>query len=113
LTVPMLSLSRFTSSVEVRSWCVPFNLSSTWFTWTFLMAYSEIKLKSSGDKGSPWFRSSWIGELSEKCLIYSYFQNIFKMMAFIYRHLICFSPKNISTHSVLVFQTIPCEDGAP
>jgi hypothetical protein len=35
----------------------------TWFPWTFLMAYSKAKLKSSGDKASPCFRPFWIGKL--------------------------------------------------
>jgi hypothetical protein len=32
------------------------------------MAYSKAKLKSSGDRTSPWFRPFWIGKLSDKCL---------------------------------------------
>jgi hypothetical protein len=32
------------------------------------MAYSKAKLKSSGDKSSPYFRPFWIGKLSEKYL---------------------------------------------
>jgi hypothetical protein len=32
------------------------------------MAYSKAKLKSSGDKVSPYFRPFWIGRLSNKCL---------------------------------------------
>jgi hypothetical protein len=32
------------------------------------MAYSKAKLKSSGDRASPYFRPFWIGKLSEKCL---------------------------------------------
>jgi hypothetical protein len=41
----------------------PFNVSPTWFPWTFLMAYSKAKLKSSGDKASSCFRPFWIGQL--------------------------------------------------
>jgi hypothetical protein len=47
--VSVLSPRRFTSAYT-SSWCVPFNFSRTWFSWTFLMAYSKAKLKSSGDK---------------------------------------------------------------
>jgi hypothetical protein len=36
-------------------------ISPTWFSWTFLMAYSKAKLKRSGDKASPCFRPFWIG----------------------------------------------------
>jgi hypothetical protein len=32
------------------------------------MAYSKAKLKSSGNKASPYFRPFWIGKLSYKCL---------------------------------------------
>jgi hypothetical protein len=32
------------------------------------MAYSKAKLKSGGDRASPYFRSFWIGKLSDKCL---------------------------------------------
>jgi hypothetical protein len=32
------------------------------------MAYPKVKLKSSGDKTSPYFKSFWIGKLSDKCL---------------------------------------------
>jgi hypothetical protein len=39
--VPMSSPSRSTSSAWSSSWCVPFNFSPTWFSWTFLMAYSK------------------------------------------------------------------------
>jgi hypothetical protein len=42
--VSMLSPSRFTSSAETSSWCVPVNFSPAWFSWTFLMAYSEVML---------------------------------------------------------------------
>jgi hypothetical protein len=61
--VSMLSPSRFTSLVYARSRCVPFNFSPTWFSWTFLMAYSNAKLKTSGDRASPCFRQFWIGKL--------------------------------------------------
>jgi hypothetical protein len=30
----MLSPNRFTSSVQTRSWCFPFNFSPIWFSWT-------------------------------------------------------------------------------
>jgi hypothetical protein len=33
------------------------------------MAYTKTKLKSSGDKGFPYFRPFLIGKLSEKCLL--------------------------------------------
>jgi hypothetical protein len=33
------------------------------------MAYSKAKLKSSGDKASPSFRTFWIGKLSERYVI--------------------------------------------
>jgi len=36
----------------------------SWFSWTFLMAYSKAKLKSSGDKTSPCFRPFWIWNAS-------------------------------------------------
>jgi hypothetical protein len=32
------------------------------------MAYSKAKMKISGDKVSPYFRSFWIRKLSDKCL---------------------------------------------
>jgi hypothetical protein len=32
------------------------------------MAYSKVKLKSSGDRASPCFRPFWIRKLSDKCL---------------------------------------------
>jgi hypothetical protein len=32
------------------------------------MAYAKVKLKSSGDKASPYFRPFWIGKLSDKTL---------------------------------------------
>jgi hypothetical protein len=35
---------------------VPFSSSTSLFSWTFLMAYSEAKLKSSGNEASPCFR---------------------------------------------------------
>jgi hypothetical protein len=38
------------------------------FFWTFLIAYSKVKLKSSGDEASPCFRPYCIGKLSGKCL---------------------------------------------
>jgi hypothetical protein len=41
--VSMLSPNRFTSSALTSSWCVPFNFSPTWFSWTFLMAYYKAK----------------------------------------------------------------------
>jgi hypothetical protein len=59
--VSILSPGRFTSSAQTKSWCVPFNFSPTWFSWTFLMAYS------SGYKASPCFRPFWIGK-SDRCL---------------------------------------------
>jgi hypothetical protein len=34
----------------------PFNLQPTWFSWTFLMAHSKAKLKSSVDKAYLCFR---------------------------------------------------------
>jgi hypothetical protein len=43
------------SSAMTRSWCVPFNSSPFLFSWTFLMAYSKAKLKSSGDNASLYF----------------------------------------------------------
>jgi hypothetical protein len=33
------------------------------------MAHSQAKLKSSGDKVSPYFRPFWKGKLSDKCLL--------------------------------------------
>jgi hypothetical protein len=48
----VLSPSRFLSSAQTSSWCVPFNFRPTWFSWTFLMAYYKAKLKSSGDKAT-------------------------------------------------------------
>jgi hypothetical protein len=32
------------------------------------MAYSTAKLKSSGDRATPYFRQFWIGKLSDKYL---------------------------------------------
>jgi hypothetical protein len=32
------------------------------------MAYSKAKLKSNGDKASPYFKPFWTGKLSDKCL---------------------------------------------
>jgi hypothetical protein len=55
----MLSPSRFMSLALARRSCVPFNFSPIWFSWTFLMAYYKVKLKSSGDKASPCFRPFW------------------------------------------------------
>jgi hypothetical protein len=66
--VSMLSTNRFTSSAWTSSWNIPLNFSLTWFLWTFLMAYSKVKLKSSGYKASPFFKSFWIGKLSDRCL---------------------------------------------
>jgi hypothetical protein len=60
----MLSPSRFLSSAQAGSWCVPFNFSPTGFPWTFLMSYSNAKLKISGDRAFPCFRLFWIGKLS-------------------------------------------------
>jgi ABC-type proline/glycine betaine transport system substrate-binding protein len=47
-----------------ESRCVLFIFSPTWFFWTFLMAYSKTRLKSSGDRASPPFRPFWIRKLS-------------------------------------------------
>jgi hypothetical protein len=46
----------------------PIQFQSHLVSWTFLMAYSKTKLKSSGDRSSPCFRPFWIGNLSDKCL---------------------------------------------
>ena len=37
-------------------------------SWAFIMAYSEAKLESSGDKASSCCRPFWLGKLSNKCL---------------------------------------------
>jgi hypothetical protein len=55
--VSVLSPSRFASSAQAESWCVPFHFSPTWFSWTILMAHSKAMLKSSGYKAYPCFRS--------------------------------------------------------
>jgi hypothetical protein len=46
--------------------CVSLNFSPTWFFWTFLMAHSKAKMKSSGDKESPSCKLFWIGKLLDK-----------------------------------------------
>jgi hypothetical protein len=52
----------------IYSWCVPFNFTPTRFSLTFLMAYSKVKLKSSGDTASHHSLLFWIEKLSHKCL---------------------------------------------
>jgi hypothetical protein len=52
--VSILSPSRCTSAAQTSSSYVPSNFGPTWFSWTFLMAHSKAKLKSSGDKAFPW-----------------------------------------------------------
>jgi hypothetical protein len=44
------------------------NILQDKISWTFLLAYSKAKLKSSGDKASPCFRPFWLGKLSDKCV---------------------------------------------
>jgi hypothetical protein len=41
---------------ELMGTCVPFNSSTSSFSWTFLMAYSEARLESNSDKASSFFR---------------------------------------------------------
>jgi hypothetical protein len=62
----VLSASTITSSAKSSRWCVPFNFSPIWFSYTFLISYSKENLKSSGDKASPCFIQFWIGKLSYK-----------------------------------------------
>jgi hypothetical protein len=40
----------------------------TWFSSTFLMAYSKAELKSNGNKASPCHRPFWIGNLLDRFL---------------------------------------------
>jgi hypothetical protein len=47
---------KLTSSAQTNSRCVSLNSIPSWFCWTFLVAYSKAKLKSNGDKASPFFR---------------------------------------------------------
>jgi hypothetical protein len=84
--VSVLSPSRFTSWAKTSNWCVEFNISPTWFFWTWLMTYYKAKLKSSGDKSSPCFRPFWIRRLSDKhlptrILLYILFKHILVMGA--------------------------------
>jgi hypothetical protein len=51
-----------------KSWCVPFNISPSWFSWTLLMVYSKAKLKSNGDKVSLCFRPFWMINLLDRFL---------------------------------------------
>jgi hypothetical protein len=60
----ILSHKELTSSAQTNSRCVPLN----WFSWSFLMAYSEAKFKNNGDKASHCFRSFLIGNVSDKSL---------------------------------------------
>jgi len=53
--VVMLSPNKLTST-QIRSWCVPFSSYPSWFSWTFLMAYSKARFKSNGIKTPPCFR---------------------------------------------------------
>jgi hypothetical protein len=58
--------SAFCSRVSwSTSWCIPFVLSPFWFTWTFFIAHSEVKLKGDVD-AVPFFRSFWIGSASDR-----------------------------------------------
>jgi hypothetical protein len=52
----LLVIKNNVPATYARSLCVPFNFSSSWFSWPFLMAYPKTKLKSSGDKASPYPR---------------------------------------------------------
>jgi hypothetical protein len=69
-TVCMLSPNSITLSVWVISWCVPLKFSPTWFSWTFLMAYSKATLKTNGNKASPCFRTFWIWNVSHNIYLY-------------------------------------------
>jgi hypothetical protein len=44
----------------ISSWCVQFNLSPTWFSWTYLMAYSKAKLKNNTNKAYPCFTACFV-----------------------------------------------------
>jgi hypothetical protein len=52
LTLCLLSPSVLTLLAYIRIWQkrVPFNLKPFWFTWTLLMPYSTVNLKSNEDK---------------------------------------------------------------
>jgi hypothetical protein len=51
--------SFLTSKVQIRSWCVQFSSNPSWYSWTFLMAYSKSKLKNRR-KSSPLYRPFWL-----------------------------------------------------
>ena len=56
------------SSAWTKSWCVTFYIRPFWFTWTFPVAYSKTKLKSNGDKVSPFFETFLTENMSDQCL---------------------------------------------
>jgi len=45
--VLVVSPSKLTSSEYNRSWCVPFNFSTFWLPWSFLIVYSKPKLSET------------------------------------------------------------------
>jgi len=54
--------------IKTNSLCESNNFKPSWFTWTLLTAYSKAKLKSNGDKTSPYFKTFLAGNMSDKCL---------------------------------------------
>jgi hypothetical protein len=41
------------------------HFSPTWFPWTFIMAYSKVEMKSSGNEASPCYRPFWIENIRQ------------------------------------------------
>ena len=66
--VCMLPPNLLTSSASTSSWCLPLNFKPSWFTWTLLMAYSKAKLKSNGERTSPYLKQFFIRNVSNKFL---------------------------------------------
>jgi hypothetical protein len=64
--------SKLTSSAQNRNRCVPATSNPSLLSWTFLVAYSLVKMRNNVDKAPPYFRPLWVGTSSDKCLLLAF-----------------------------------------
>jgi hypothetical protein len=64
----MLPPSRSRHQHKEEADCVLFNFSCAWFSWIFIKAYSNAKLKITADNAFPCTGPFWIREIPDKRL---------------------------------------------
>jgi hypothetical protein len=77
--------TKFYSSIQIilkqQENAVRASVKEVWISWTFLITYPKVRLKSIGNEAYPHLRPFWTGKLRENCstvltLLYVSFKHI-------------------------------------